>query len=70
MFAGTLAQVLSYAARPKASENGTSRTLVPMRKLHSNHAEKPAFWSYCWHSGRTDCTGPVPMGARAKKSKN
>jgi len=29
LFAGTLAPVFSYAARPKASQNGTSRTLGP-----------------------------------------
>ena len=29
LFAGTLAPVFSYAARPKAPENGTSRTLGP-----------------------------------------
>ncbi len=29
LFAGTLAPVFSYGARPKDSENGTSRTLDP-----------------------------------------
>ena len=62
MFAGTLAPVLSYAARPKASENGTSRTLVPMRKLHSNQSKNR-------HSGRTDSTGPVPGGREQKSQK-